>query len=145
MTGTATANKSRPSTAWEQIDADEVSALGLRVARDAGLALTEGSDSDRLALATLFDIPTTSNFPRFLSQQTTSVVGPSALRFGRVLHVVELLAAIGEEDLHFGAATTDSYLYDVQVPIEVPEDWFAELRRTTVVVEDDFELPWADG
>jgi hypothetical protein len=147
MMDTATANRSHTSTAWEQIDADEVSALRLRAAHAAELALTPSSDSDRLALSSLFDLPTTSNFPSFLSQQTTSVLGPSAFRFGRVLgELVELLhAAMGEEDLHLGVAATDRYLYEDQPPFEVPDDWFAELRQTTVLVDEDFELPWADG
>lgn len=146
MRGTATANRSQTSTAWEQVDADEVSALRLRAARAAGLALTSSSDSDRLAFSTLFDLPTTSNFTRFLSQQTTSVVGPSAFRFGLILSdLVELVHAAIEEEQYVDAAATDSYLYEDQAPIQVPDDWFAELRQTTVVVDPDFELPWADG
>lgn len=147
MMGTATANRPQTSTTWEQIDADEVNELRLRAALAAKLALTPSSESERVALSTLFDLPTTSNFARFYSQQTTSVPGPSAFRFSRVLNdLVELLhVAIRDDDQYLGEAATDSYLYDYQPPIEVPDDWFDELRRTTVVVEDDFELPWADG
>jgi hypothetical protein len=147
MMGTATANRSQTSTSWEQIDADEVSELRLRAARAAKLALTPSSDTERMALSTLFDPPTTSNFPNFVSQQTTSVPDPSAFRFGRILSgLVELLhVAIRDDDQHLGEAATDSYLYDNQSPIKVPDDWFAELSQTTVLVEPDFELPWADG
>jgi hypothetical protein len=147
MIGTATANRSHTSTAWEQIDADEVSELRLRAARTAELALTPSSDSERMALSTLFDPPTTSNFPKSSSQQTTSVPGTSAFRFGRVLNdLVELLhVAIRDDDQRLGEAARDSYLYDDQSPIKVPDDWFAELSQTTVLVEPDFELPWADG
>jgi hypothetical protein len=147
MMGTATADRSHSSATWEQIDADDVSELRLRAARAAELALTPSSDSERIALSTLFDPPTTSNFPKFFSQQTTSVPGPSVFRFGRVLgDLVELShVAIYEEDRHLSKTATDSYLYDDQSPIKVPDDWFAELSQTTVLVEPDFELPWADG
>jgi hypothetical protein len=144
-----TANRSRVSTAWEQIDPDEVSVLQARAARDAELALTPGSDRERLALSAMFDLATTSNLPTLFAQPTTSILGTSAFRFGpsRVLSdLVEMLhGAILEEDQHLGGAATDQYLYEDQSPIEVPDDWFAELRQTKVLVDKDFELPWADG
>jgi hypothetical protein len=144
-----TANRSQDSTAWEQIDADEVSVLQARAARDAELVLTPSSDSERLALLAMFGLGTTSNLPTLFAQPTSSIPDTSAFRFGpsRVLSdLVEMLhGAIYEEDRHLGGAATDQYLYEDQSPIDVPDDWFDELRQTKVLVDKDFELPWADG
>jgi hypothetical protein len=144
-----TANRPQVSTAWEQIDADEVSVLQARAARDAELVLTPSSDGERVALSAMFDLATTSNLPELFARPTTSIRGTSAFRFGpsRVLSdLVEMLhGAILEEDQYLGGAGTDQYLYEDQSPFEVPDDWFAELRQTKILVDKDFELPWADG
>jgi hypothetical protein len=140
-----TANRPQLSTAWEEIDADEVSMLTL----DAGQVLTPSSDGGCSALAALFDLPTTASLPRLLAQPTTSVPDTSTLRFGSsrvLLDLVEMLhGAILEEDQYRGEVATDQYLFEDQSPTEVPDDWFAELRQTKILVDKDFELPWVDG
>ncbi|MGV7972647.1 hypothetical protein B1987_08755 [Mycobacterium kansasii] len=144
-----TANRSQVSTTWEQIDADEVSVLQARAAREAELVLTPHSDNERLALTAMFDFATTSNLPKLFAQPTTSILRTSAYRYGpsRVLSdLVEMLhGAILEENRHLGGAAADQYLYEDQSLFEVPDDWFAELRQTKILVDEDFELPWADG
>lgn len=137
---TPTANRTQASTAWEQFTTDEIGVLQVRAARDAELALTPSSDAERLVMSRLFDPPTTSNLSELFAQPTTS--GLSRI----VRELAELLdgAILGADRYRSGAAT-DQYLYEDQSPIEVPDDWFAELRQTKVLVDKDFELPWADG